>query len=266
MSATSTWQSIYRDIFSARAQAAIAMAKAVKTMPHGGTLGEMRETLVRDPFRPFLPADIGVGTGHLIDHTGEVSPQNDIILFDRSLAPPVMLNENLGLFPIESCLYVIEVKSKLTLDELRQCHFNALALRRLSYRHQPCGWLFARYLLFAFGSDLVESENGYHKNECSRYQRLYITDNNCVIENDTENSWPPIRALCVVGKEYGQEVEGKWQGLHADNAGREILAFIGGITNTYRSISKSRNPIWMEDYFDMKLCNMTEYVGHEHRG
>jgi len=104
MTATLTSESLYRDIIRARVQSAIEMARVVKAMPHGGTRGEIREILVRELFRPFLPSDIGVGTGQVIDHTGKVSRQTDIILFDRSLAPPIMLNESLGLFPIESCL------------------------------------------------------------------------------------------------------------------------------------------------------------------
>jgi hypothetical protein len=107
---TTSTQSLYRDIIKTRVQSAIEMARVVKTMPHRGTLAEIRELLVRELFRRFLPSDIGLGTGQVIDHTGKVSSQTDIILFDRSLAPPIMLNESLGLFPIESCLYVIEIK------------------------------------------------------------------------------------------------------------------------------------------------------------
>src|SRR3984893_19432702 len=119
MSVKSTSQPLYREIFRARIKSSIAMANAVREIPHPGMLGEIREILVRELFRPLLPADIGVGTGQLIDSHNNVSPQTDIILFDRSLAPPMMLSENLGLFPIESCLYVIEIKSTLNADELR---------------------------------------------------------------------------------------------------------------------------------------------------
>jgi hypothetical protein len=108
MSAKSTSESLYREIARTRVESALGMAKAVREMTHEGTLGTIRETLVRELFKPLLPSNIGVGTGHLIDNTNNVSPQTDIILFDRSLAPP-MIFENLGLFPIESCLFVIEI-------------------------------------------------------------------------------------------------------------------------------------------------------------
>jgi hypothetical protein len=226
----STSQSLYRDIIRARVKSAIEMARVVKKMPHRGTLGEIREILVRELFRPFLPSDIGVGTGQVIDHTGKVSPQTDIILFDRSLAPPIMLNESLGLFPIESCLHVIEIKSTLDLDELRKSHKNALKLEALSYSNQQgLQYAWTRYLLFAFASDLTESRTAKHRNECSRYQELY-KDDSCCRKYESGSPYPPIRALCVVGKEYGQEENGKWEGVvgssltHVGNASSSLPA------------------------------------------
>lgn len=53
------------------------MAKAVQEIPHRGMLGEVREILVRELFRPLLPSDIGIGTGQLIDSENNVSPQTD---------------------------------------------------------------------------------------------------------------------------------------------------------------------------------------------
>jgi hypothetical protein len=120
MSENSTSLLLYRAMFKARVQAAVAMATAVKNAPppaskvHPGVQGQIREILVRELFRPLLPPDIGVGTGQLIDRCNNLSPETDIILFDRRLAPPMMLNESLGLFPIESCLFVVEVKTTRT--------------------------------------------------------------------------------------------------------------------------------------------------------
>jgi hypothetical protein len=164
-----TIQPLYREIFRARVKSAVAMANAVQEIPHPGMLGEIREILVRELFQPLLPSDIGVGTGQLIDSHNNVSPQTDIILFDRSLAPPMMLSESMGLFPIESCLYVIEIKSKLTAAELQKSHQSALAITRLTYK-QEGEYKHVRYVLFAFASDL------FHRNECQRYQHCRWID------------------------------------------------------------------------------------------
>lgn len=85
----------------------------------------------RELFRPLLPPDIGVGTGQLIDRCNNLSPETDIILFDRRLAPAMMLNESLGFFPIESCLFVVEVKTTLNPGQLNNSHKAALRIKEI---------------------------------------------------------------------------------------------------------------------------------------
>jgi hypothetical protein len=141
MSENSTSLLLYRAMFKARVQAAVAMATAVKNAPppaskvHPGVQGQIREILVRELFRPLLPPDIGVGTGQLIDRCNNLSPETDIILFDRRLAPPMMLNESLGLFPIESCLFVVEVKTTLDSGNLKNSHKAALRIREIDFNN-----------------------------------------------------------------------------------------------------------------------------------
>ena len=162
----------------------------------------------------------------------------------------MMLNESLGLFPVESCLYIIEVKSLLNTTELRKSHESALTIKHtLVYSNQNARYDLTRSLLFAFSSDLAEGGSAQYKSECQRYQNLYETDSSYLSVDASGIPYsPPIRALCVIGREYGHERDGKWTGTFSDNAGSEVLLFIGGIINTYRSIAKTRQPIRMEDY------------------
>jgi hypothetical protein len=104
----------YRNFIRVWVEAAVGAGRAATGVSHLGLRGEVREILVRDLFRPLLPADVGVGTGEIISYTNQTSSQTDIILFDRRILPPVLFEDRLGLFPIESVLYAIEVKSKLT--------------------------------------------------------------------------------------------------------------------------------------------------------
>jgi hypothetical protein len=185
MSENSTSPLLYRAIFEARVKAAVAMATAVKNAPppastvHTGVQGQIREILVRELFRPLLPPDIGVGTGQLIDRCNNLSPETDIILFDRRLAPPMMLNESLGFFPIESCLFVVEVKTTLDSEKLRNSHRDALRIRKIEVnnlntlreRYHQIGhkieeYKHLRYGLFSFSSDATGPE-------CLRYQKYY---------------------------------------------------------------------------------------------
>jgi hypothetical protein len=217
------------------------MAQAVTDINHPGILGEVREILVRELFRPLLPSDIGIGTGKLIDYKSNLSQQTDIILFDRSLAPPMMLSEGLGVFPIDACLHVIEVKSMLTLDDIKDSHRHALHIGQLYYSRENVKSYKTRCLLFAF------SKRTKRKFACAQYKQFCETIGDIPVDPGG-TPVPPIRAMCVVGAEYGHEYQGKWEGLPSDGAGGEVLLFIGGIINTYRDIARSRNPIWMEDF------------------
>lgn len=97
-----------------RVTAAISACEAVAKLPHSGEKGRIREILIRDLFRPLLPADIGVGSGFILSASGQVSGQQDIVVYDRSTLPPAMIDDVTGFFPIESAMYTIEVKSVLT--------------------------------------------------------------------------------------------------------------------------------------------------------
>ncbi len=261
MSDNSTSPLLYRAMFKARVEAAVAMATAVKNAPppastvHKGVQGQIREILVRELFRPLLPSDIGVGTGQLIDRCNNLSPETDIILFDRRLAPPMMLNESLGLFPIESCLFVVEVKTTLDSGDLKNSHEAALKIREIDVnnlvslpdnRQNKKRYAHIRYVLFAFSSD-------FNGPECLRYQTYYRKER-------PSAEWatrlgPPIRAFCVVGKEYSHEHgNDEWTGVHESgrggeaNACTEVITFVSGIINKWPFISRTRRPIWMEDY------------------
>jgi hypothetical protein len=264
MPENSTSPLLYPAILKAKVEAAVAMATAVKNAPppastvHTGVQGQIREILVRELFRPLLPPDFGVGTGQLIDGCSNLSPETDIILFDRRLAPPMMLNESLGFFPIESCLFIVEVKTTLNPAELKNSHKAALRIKELDVnnlsslpneRQDKSKYEFIRYVLFAFSSNIRRQP------ECLRYQTYYRKRPS---EEWATRFGPPIRAFCVVGKEYshvhGANGKEEWTGVHKSGKGgeahacTEVITFVGGIIKGCRSISSTRRPIWMEDY------------------
>jgi hypothetical protein len=138
-------------------------------------------------------------------------------------------------------------KSILGVKALRQSHESALRIQSsfvYSNQHQYSP---TRSVLFAFSSTLK------CKSECKRYQELYKKENGYLSAAQSGTPYsPPIRALCVVGREYGHEDNGKWTGIRSDNAGNEVLVFMGGIINKSRCIAKTRRPIRMEDYLFVK--------------
>jgi uncharacterized protein DUF6602 len=217
-----------------RVRAAVGSARAASSVTHQGLKGAILEILISKLFRPLLPADIGVGTGQIVEcHKGTLSNQIDVVLYDRSILPPELVDDRTGIFPIEAVLYAIEVKTTLTHDELRTSHQNAAKLDSFSYlsgqinedgteKHHPIEKV--RSVVFALKSDL----SGTQSTEIDRYKEIYGDD------------IPYIRAICVAGREYWYDTGQVWVSQSPNDEFDEVLGFIGGVTNTYRGVARSR--------------------------
>jgi hypothetical protein len=80
---------------------------------HDGEKGAFREFFLTQLIKPLIPYHFGVGSGVVEDFTGKQSHQTDVIIYDRRLLPPTLLAGDRGIFPIDSVLCAIEVKSVL---------------------------------------------------------------------------------------------------------------------------------------------------------
>jgi len=225
----------YKELLRSKIKGALEQALvAKKAIDHSGVKGDIVEILVKELFLPLLPSDIGVGTGQIIESNKNLcSTQQDIILYDKSILPPVLFEGKVGLFPIESVLYIIEVKTTLTADELRKAHQAAQKLKEFCFlpgikdehgneRHHNIER--PRCVVFGLTSDLKIGG----KSEAQRYKEIY------------KNEFPDIRAICVAGKEYWYEANGSWIRLHQQKDYDEVLSFMGGIMNTYKGVADSR--------------------------
>ncbi|MFZ3147418.1 MAG: DUF6602 domain-containing protein, partial [Methanothrix sp.] len=89
---------------------------------HDGEKGAFREFFVTQLIKPLMPQHFGVGSGVVEDFKGNQSKQTDIIIYDKRLLQPTLLAGDRGIFPIDSVLCVIEVKS-----ELKAYHYRDIA-------------------------------------------------------------------------------------------------------------------------------------------
>jgi hypothetical protein len=101
------------------AAALLARSQVEEGVPHAGTRGRFRELLIDNMLSPWLPPYVACGTGMILDRCSQPMArwQNDIILYDRSLAPPMLAaagHAPEGVFIYNSVLASIEVKSTLT--------------------------------------------------------------------------------------------------------------------------------------------------------
>jgi hypothetical protein len=115
----------------AAAAGVIARSKVVAAHSHGGLKGTFREILISELLEPWIPQSCGVGTGAVI-YGLEKGPtfkgQDDIIVFDKSICPPILAkrDNNLGFYLYNSTLLRVEIKSKLDVagldDFIRSSH------------------------------------------------------------------------------------------------------------------------------------------------
>jgi hypothetical protein len=110
----------YLELYDACISSALAMMRGVSGIQHPTVKGSLREFFVDTLIRPMLPRTYGIGTGVIVDAYGMTaeSGQEDLIVYDPESLPPVFELYRTGVFPIESTLATIEVKSSLDVSSL----------------------------------------------------------------------------------------------------------------------------------------------------
>jgi hypothetical protein len=223
----------YRDIFVSRIAAAIGAARAVADVTHTGVKGAIREILIRDLFRPLLPSDVGIGTGQIATAVGKLSPQQDIIIYNRRILPPVLFEETIGIFPVESVLATVEVKTTLTAGTLRSAYKHAKIIQDYSYLssgkikegEQSTSHNVKKAIstIFALSSDLAVGG----KTELERFTKLYAGGD------------PPVRAICVSGRGYWFYTD-EWCYISMNDEHQETMSYIVGLIDTLFDVGLTR--------------------------
>jgi len=89
----------------------IGEVEALKNLTHPTLKGQLRELFTSKILSKFLTSQFGIGTGLIINQSGEQSKQIDIVIYDKRILPPFIEERKLGIYPAESVLAVIEVRS-----------------------------------------------------------------------------------------------------------------------------------------------------------
>jgi hypothetical protein len=133
-------------------------------LEHQGERGIFRELFISQLIHPLLPFQFGIGSGIVIDKTLKQSRQCDLIIYDRRLLPPILVAEGRGIYPIDSVLAVVEVKSKLKARDHKQFSDAARRLNPNGLRIYTRGkleqnkTLYPLYAVFAYTSNSKKSE------------------------------------------------------------------------------------------------------------
>ncbi|MFC3284771.1 DUF6602 domain-containing protein [Litchfieldella rifensis] len=97
---------------------------------NGIVLGDARESFIRDVLTRFLPQNVVVGTGQIVDQSNNYSKQVDVIVY-RGDFPVLRTLGSLDVYFIEGVLATIEVKSKLDEEKLFEALDNCKSVRSL---------------------------------------------------------------------------------------------------------------------------------------
>jgi len=100
---------------------------------HQGVKGTYRESALKDfLLSGRLPAKYGLGSGEIVSPTMDVSKQCDLIIYDQFNNIPLLYDEQIQVYPIDSIYGVIEVKSGLSKPVLFEALENIRAVKRLA--------------------------------------------------------------------------------------------------------------------------------------
>lgn len=107
------------ELIRARFRNTLDMFELTRAIDHTVEKGGFREFFISELIKPLIPPHFGIGNGIIMDITGLQSPQIDILIYDKRNLQPIFQTESRGIYPIDSVIMVIEIKSKLTTTDLK---------------------------------------------------------------------------------------------------------------------------------------------------
>jgi hypothetical protein len=96
---------------------------------HEGEKGRENEAVMARILEALVPQRYGIGSGLLIDTKNNYGNQTDIVVYDQSDEPAVLAQTTQLLFPMESVLACIEVKTTLRDGDVKDCLKKAKNMR-----------------------------------------------------------------------------------------------------------------------------------------
>src|SRR5260370_8149745 len=220
-------------------------AKALKNINHSGLQGQLRELVVRALLNPVLPPAYLVGQGEIVSAYAGTSNQIAVVIADRRILPAMLIDQVSGIFPIEAALMTVEVKSKLTADELRLAHASAASVAQLQHAPPVGATAFPElhriehvvpYLL-AFDTDLTPGG----KSEVERYDETLASHA------------PLILGMCVVDRGFWFRDGAAWVEWKFSIPYGEVVAFITAVANTAQPIPPTRFHPYLTPYLTLPI-------------
>ena len=102
-------------------------------IPHNASKGAENEECLRNVVRSFIPQKFSVGSGIIIDSFGNRSRQVDLVIYDALAYPNLFGQLATSIFPVETVIATIEVKTYLDAAKLNDVFENSRSVRSLKH-------------------------------------------------------------------------------------------------------------------------------------
>lgn len=188
----------FRKTLNQRIKKALLDATNFGNLKHPYLIGKLREILLDQLIEPLLNKKYSTGTGKILDYKGSESKEIDICIFSHDLHPPLFFSskESLGVFPIESVLSCIEVKSTFTKSNLISAYRSFKYLEDnliLTSGHHDQNNIPHTHLFLKHNYSLFAFKNGARKTDPDFFLKLY---------REIDPLWnqePLISNICIAG-------------------------------------------------------------------
>jgi hypothetical protein len=232
----------YRKILDTQIKKGLADARLAIELKHPFLTGKLREIVLHQLIEPMLNDNYSIGNGKVVDYEGNMSKEMDLCIYSKNLHPPIFFssNEKLGIFPIESLLNAIEVKSELNMKNLKDTfskftQLNEDLIMTAAFHdenHDAIETYFVKphYSLFAFNTHL------------KKYSPEKILELYSKVDKEWD-TFPLVTNICIANKGWLCNTHQGW--IHIsynsmNNFNEEIVGFLATLVNDLPRIEESR--------------------------
>ncbi|MBI4492859.1 MAG: hypothetical protein HY690_08720 [Chloroflexi bacterium] len=128
---------IAHEFFVESLETVVSLARSFGYVEHAGVNGVLRESLIERFLDHLLMPPYKAGTGVIVDSKGRQSGQCDVIIWDDGIFRPLYSARGAGIYLIESVVAVIEVKSTLKRDSIKQAMARTRDFKRMAILRPP---------------------------------------------------------------------------------------------------------------------------------
>lgn len=241
----------YTRLIDSQIALALSRAEDAREFVHLSLRGRAREIFLRDLLRPFLNPNLNTCTGVVVDSEGRQSNQIDIIIYDKSLLPPILLTAEEGIIPCESTLATIEIKSKLTSIELKQSVINARSVKALHpqfYEPNPTTETKSSILCCVFAYKSARKPENEPKT-LRRYARAENRDSEQIVHI-------PVSACCIGNSAFtycsGHDRADPSKHTFDLVENRPLATFLSFVSDSTTLQAAQRSPMYSAHYLQRK--------------